>query len=359
MFQPIPTPDPDSRASQVFCAIEPGSASCAATNFSRSQTVLQYPSDWVIDQVSKLSGAVSTPTRPPSASPLPRPSGRGCSDSGSLTVTLKLGVRVPKVLNASVEDAQALLRQSGMVAAGKPVAGHHVLTQKPAAGEEVAFTKVPAATVELGLDAKVPNIPSRMANDACAQVTQADLVCDSNGAKPDSVVDNQMPAAGAFVPPGTPVKFTAKAVAASAFIVVPNVKDLGRKEACGLIEKAKLVCDTAESDAYGDEPFRVSDSNPATGAELAAGGHVTISISEAPARSRAGRLLAGPGLPGAVRHRPELQATGHRRRRSEWHGHGSVAQGNDRAEPGRVGHHQDRIGHRRARRGRPDRPGGL
>jgi beta-lactam-binding protein with PASTA domain len=234
----------------------------------------------VLSQDIKLTGAAPAPSRAPSASPLPRPSGRGCSDSGTLTVTLKLAVKVPQLVGEPVENAQVLLQQSGLAPADKPAAGHHVLTQKPAFGEPVPLTKIPAGIVELGLDVRVPNVVNRTTKDACARLTQAGLACDPKDVTTTLVVQNQTPAGDTFALPGSLVRFGSKPPGTIQFFAMPNVVGKGSMAACDILEGRQLTCEVRESDTYGDDPFAVIKTDPEPGAQVAAGVHATIFVPQ-------------------------------------------------------------------------------
>jgi beta-lactam-binding protein with PASTA domain len=223
----------------------------------------------------------ATPSAAPrSASPAPRASGDPvrCATSGSLTITLTLGVYVPNLAGLTVADARTRLQQNGLQIGGDAkIADRHVVRQNPAAGQSVQLKKLPALTVEVGVDIKVPAVVGRSAKDACTLLVEAKLVCDPKPAgQPALVVATQVPAADAFVDPGVHVTLTLKQIATNTLIAVPSVAGRSKSEACALIVAAQLKCAAYESDSYGDDPFPVIRTDPTAGEKVGPGAQVLI-----------------------------------------------------------------------------------
>jgi beta-lactam-binding protein with PASTA domain len=195
-----------------------------------------------------------------------------------LTITLTLGVRVPDLVGATVADARNRLQQNGLQIGGDAKASdRHVVKQNPPAGQTVALKKLPALTVEVNVDVKVPGVVGRSAKDACTMLVEAKLSCDPQPAgQPALVVSTQTPAADAFVAPGVRVTLTLKQVPAGALISVPNVAGQSKADACTVIAAAQLKCAAYESDSYGDEPFPVIRTDPTAGERVGAGAQVLI-----------------------------------------------------------------------------------
>ena len=159
-----------------------------------------------------------------------------------------------------------------------------VLSQDPAAGTKILETRKVVLTVSgTQTSVSVPSVVGQSPASAGGILTQAGLNVGSQttacSGQPNGVVSAQNPAAGATVPPNTPVNLV---VSSGSCVSVPGVVGQSQGAATSAITGAGLVANTTFDTGCpnGAQPGNVDSQSPAPNAQVNSGTTVNISVCQ-------------------------------------------------------------------------------
>ena len=216
----------------------------------------------------------------------------------AVNLTVSLGpapnVTVPNVTNMTQAVAQSALTSAGLTvgtvsqAYSNTVAVGYVISQNPSAGATVASGTAVNITISLGVQGTtpVPNVVGMTQAAAQTAITSAGLTVGTitqaySNTVPSGNVISQNPASGATVTPGSAVNLTVSKGPQP--VMVPNVVGMTQAAAQTAITSAGLTVGTI-SQAYSDTvpSGNVISQSPASGASVASGSAVSLTVSLGP-----------------------------------------------------------------------------
>ncbi|NLV42855.1 MAG: PASTA domain-containing protein [Candidatus Hydrogenedentes bacterium] len=202
-------------------------------------------------------------------------------------------VPVPNVMGLTVSEAEAALAAAGLVVGGASeeysatVPAGRILRQDPAAGLQVAPGSAVALVVSLGpTPVAVPDVTGLSRAAAVSALAAAGLVPgpvteEHSDTVPLDRVIRQTPAAGAQVPPGTPVGLVLSLGPAPQGVAVPRVIGLTRSAAEAALGAAGLAAGGVTEAYHPTAPAgQVIGQTPGAGQRVPAGTGVDLVLSK-------------------------------------------------------------------------------